>query len=364
MKKFINSSIIEKLPVNHFGKLTQEIIELLLNGHSPGIYGIPGYGMNYFAKHITLLIEKKYPKISTILLNLELENNKVEVLKSELSVIIQNKEVNEITVSKFLENSKIVIILTEVHSPNYPKLFKFLCALKELHEKNFTVLSVADYSLFKNTEQYLKHGRYLFTPIIKIDNFDFDGVKRIIKINNEEYNWNIPLKLTKKILFLSGGNPALVYSICMSIYYEGERILNYPSKLVTYQPLNFRLSEIAKLITNLTIEEQIKLGILNNNGTLFAELLSQYLKTNELEGLDTLFPDLTKMERKILTLFIRNTGKVINKDQLSLVLDQTADSYSEWAIYEAIARVRDKIKDKYDISTLKGRGWRMVNRKV
>lgn len=359
MKKFINASIIEKLPPDHFGKATEEIINLMLTGHSPGVYGIPGYGMNYFAKHLLLQIEKKYPKIQSILLNLSFESNKIKILKNQLSIIINNKTVNEITMAKYLKKHKIMIVLTEVHSPNHPKLYNFLCALKELHQRNFTVLSVADYTLFKDTELYLENGRYLFTPLIKIDNFDLQGVRRIISLNNKEYNWNIPLDLTNKIFFLSGGNPALIYSLCMAIYYEGPRILKHTKKLLRHQPLNYRLSEIAKLIPKLTIEQQVDLGIINPNGTLFAELVSEYLKVNELEGLDKLFPDLTKTDRKILTLFIQNIDKVIDKDQLSLVLDQTADTYSEWAIYKAVARVRDKIKDRYTIKTLKGQGWRM-----
>lgn len=362
MRPFLNASIIEKLPEDHFGSITREVLDNLLAGQCPGVYGIPGFGMDYFAKQIALLINKKYPKIQTILLNLELENNKVKVLEQEFTKILGSTNIDEINIRKYLENNKIVVILSEVYRPNHKKLFTFLSAIRELNQQNFTVLTVADYTLFKHTDKYLKYATNLFTPLRRIPNFDMEGVKRIIKMNNTEYKWNTPLNFAKKILFLSGGNPALVYSICMAMYYEGELFLDHTKKLVKYQPLNFRLSEIAELIPKLTIEEQIQIGILNNNGTLFSELLIEYLKTNELEGLDKLFPDLTKTDRKILTLFIQNLGQIISKDQLSLILDQTADTYSEWAIYKAVARVRDKIRDKYTIKTLKGRGWRMESK--
>ncbi|MBN2015784.1 helix-turn-helix domain-containing protein [Candidatus Dojkabacteria bacterium] len=359
MNQFINSSIIQQLPKDHFGSVTQEVLGLLSSGQCAGIYGIPGYGMDYFAKHIALLLNTKYPEIELVFLNLELENNKIDILEKEFSRITGQGKINEITMAKYLESNKLVVILSEVYSPNYKRLFRFLSAIRELNQQNFTVLTVANYTIFKHADKYLQNGNNLFTPLRKIDNFGLEGVKRIIKINNDEYKWNIPLDLTKKILFLSGGNPALVYSICMAIYYEGEKILDHTRKLVKYQPLNFRLAEIAELITKLTIEEQIQIGVLNNNGTIFSELLVEYLKNNEIEGLDKLFPDLTKTDRKILTLFIRNPGIIIDKDQLSLILDQTADTYSEWAIYKAVARVRDKIRDRYTIRTLKGRGWRM-----
>ena len=359
MKNFINASIIEKLPEKHFRKITEEVLHNLLNGQCTGIYGIPGYGMDYFAKQIALLLEKKFPQIRTILLNPELDNNKIKVLYKELSLFLKTTKIDEISVSHYLENNKIIVILSEVYHWKHKDLFKFLSAVRELNQQNFTVLTVADYTLYKYTNKYLETANNLFTPLRKIHNFDLSGVKRIIKINNEEYKWNTPLNLARKILFLSGGNPALVYCVCMAMYYEGEKILDHPEKLVKYQPLNFRLSEIAKLITILTVEEQIHLGILNNNGTVFSELLSTYIKEIEFEGMDKLFPDLTKTERKILTIFVQNKGKVIDKDQLSIILGQRADTYSEWAIYKAVARVRDKIENRYVIKTLKGRGWRM-----
>jgi hypothetical protein len=362
MDRSLNFSIIKKLPLDHFCNVTSEVIELLLNGQCCGIYGIPGYGMDYFAKQVEFLLALNHPSVHTIFLNLELENNKIKILENELEKILDTKNINEIKLKKFLENSKITIILSEVYHPKHIKLFKYLNAIREINQKNFTVLTVANYTLFKNTKKYLQHGKNLFIPLKKIPNFDYRGIKRIIKLNNEEYNWNTPLESARKILFLSGGNPALVYSICIAMYYEDKKIIERPDKLVKYQPLNFRIAEIADLLTKLSVDEQIEIGILNNNGTLFSELLVEFLKNNEIEGLDKLFPDLTKTDRKILTLFIRNPGVIIDKDQLSLILDQTADTYSEWAIYKAVARVRNKIKDRYTIKTLKGRGWRMESK--
>jgi hypothetical protein len=234
-----------------------------------------------------------------------------------------------------------------------------LKAIRAINQKNFTVLVVANYTLLTQTEKFLLHDEDIFTPLKKIDLFDLEGIRRIIRINNEEYHWNTPLKYAKKIFFLSGGNPALVKYICMALYEESELILNHLDKLIAFQPLNYRLSEIAKLTTELSIEQQLKLGILNHNGTLFSGLLAEYLRVNELEGLDLMFPDLTKTDRRILSLFIRNPNRLIDKEQLSLVLEQNVENYSEWAIYKAVARLRDKVKDKYIIRTLKGRGWRL-----
>jgi len=362
MNQYINYSIISKLPKDHFGQLTDEVLHLLTNGECCVVYSLPGGGISYFSKQINFLLSKQFPYIKTINLSLELENNKVEVLNKELSKLSKIKNIDEINLDEYLRKNKIIIILNEVDSPKYKKFYKYLNALRNINKDNLTILTVGYYTLFKYSNKYLKNACDVFHPLKRLNNFDLEGVKRIIKINNSHYGWNIPLSLTKKILFLSGGHPALVKYISNEVDTKGEKILNFKNKLVKSQPINFRLSEITKLITKLTIEEQFQIGILNNNGTLFSDLLVEYLKTNEIEGLDKLFPDLTKLDRKILTLFVRNSEKVINKDQLSIILEQTADSYSEWAIYKAVARVRKKIKDKYNIKTLKGRGWIMESK--
>jgi len=358
MTQFINESIIKKLPVDHFG-ITQEVINNLSSGQCGGIYGIPGYGMDFFAKHIALHMRERYPEIKIILLNLNLENKKTHVLEKELAHLLGVAKIDDVNLRQKLNTNRVLVILSEVYHPNYPKLFKMLKAICAINQKHFTVLVVASHTLLTQAKEYLTHDEGIFTPLKRIDPFDLEGVRRIIRINNEEYHWNIPLKHTKKIFFLSGGNPALVKYICMAIYEESELILNHLDKLSVFQPLNFRLSEIAQLTIKLSIEQQLQLGILNNNGTLFSGLLAEFLKDHELEGLDLMFPDLTKTDRRILTLFIQNPNRIIDKEQLSLVLEQSVDNYSEWAIYKAVARLRDKVRDKYTIRTLKGRGWRL-----
>lgn len=363
MSQFSNSSIIERLPDNHFGEVGSKVMNNLLNGLCAVVYGIPGYGMDYFAKHMIYRIKKTNSKIYTIYLNLDLENDKKEVFDKEMKRIIETDHIDEINIGKFLSYNKIVVALTGVYNPNYPNFFRYIGAVRELNHNNFTVLTVANYTVHKNSQEYLQNGRHIFFPSFLIPNFDVEGVKRIIEINNEQYKWNTPLSLLKKIYFLSGGNPALVRNICMAVNAYGEKTLQNLKKLIKFESLGFRLAEIAELVTKLTIEEQIEIGLLNSNGTLFSGLLTEYLKESEIGVLDKIFPDLTRKDRKILGVFLQNPGIIIDKDQLSLILDQSVDTYSEWAIYKAIERVREKVKDKYQIKTLKGKGWRLEVKK-
>jgi hypothetical protein len=88
MSRFINESIIKKLPLEHFGSITKDVMTNLSNGQCGGIYGIPGYGMDFFAKHIALHMQQQYPDLKIILLNLNLENNKIHILEKELGHVL------------------------------------------------------------------------------------------------------------------------------------------------------------------------------------------------------------------------------------------------------------------------------------
>jgi len=359
MSSFTNRSIIEKLPKDHFGQVTEEVIGNLLGRQNAGIYGLPGYGRDYFAKQIYLILEKEHPEISVIFLNMRLDNDKVSVVQNELKRLTKTDPLDEVAFGKYLKSHKIIVIINEVSDAKQGELFKYLSALRAINQTQFTVLVAANYTIYTQTDRYLKYSESIFFPLKRIDPFDIDRVKQIIQINNTEYNWQIPLDLTKKIYFLSGGNPALVKHICMILYEEGFELIEQPQKLAEYQPLKFRISQIAKLTTELSIEQQIYFGLITSNGSLFSSLLAQFLKSNEIDGMHLLFPDLTKTDRRILTLFVQNPNKIIDKEQLSIILEQSASSYSEWAIYKAVARLRDKVKDRYAIQTLKGRGWKL-----
>lgn len=353
----MEKGIIKKLPEDHFGEITHEVISYLTNGKCIGVYGLPGYGMDFFARQIKYLVKKNNPETAVIHLNLQFENNKVQVLQRRFSWLINKPEIDEMDIAEYLKNRKVLVILGETHSYKYPKLFRQLYTLHSTNQKNFTILTIANYTLYKHKLKYMENGKLIFSSTELIKNFDKSGVRRIVRINNEEHNWGIPLEMTEKIYELTGGNPALVRALSVAIYEEGEQILDYPQKIIRQQPLNFRLTELANLIPVLSIDEQIHLGLLNENGKIFCKLLEDHLK-NEKSEKTYLFSQLTDSEEKLFQVFLDNPGKIINKDQISLILNQTVDSYSEWAIYKAVQRLRNKIeKEGYKISTLKGKGW-------
>lgn len=76
---------------------------------------------------------------------------------------------------------------------------------------------------------------------------------------------------------------------------------------------------------------------------------------------------LSQRELDILSFFLRNANKVISREEIAEIIwgSDSIEEYSEWAIDQAISRLRKKINDnayspKY-LKTLKGRGFLFTN---
>jgi len=158
-------------------------------------------------------------------------------------------------------------------------------------------------------------------------------------------------------LFLSGGNFALLKELCRICHEQDEQILTHPNYLMQQPGIQSILQQIESFMFSKSIFQLLGQGIINNNGTLFSLLLQKYLQNNESNLIKRLFPHLSKTDQTLLSIFVNNPNKVIDKEQIALVLEQTADSDAGWAIYKAVERFKKKVKDSYPINTRKGLGW-------
>jgi hypothetical protein len=330
---------------------------MILRGRCCAVYGLPGYGREFFAKHIVHILSKEQPEIKTLLINVELQDDPSQLVKSFLAELAGEKEFSLASFKKYTANNKVLIVLGEVLSPDHEDLFKFLNYLKWEGGDNFVVFTTANYSIMSRYGEYRKHGSDIFHPRLIIPPFDFKGTKKMIELNNDEYNWRIDEKHFKRIYELSGGNPAITKYVCMVLYEEGEELLDKPNKLIKFQPLSNRLHETYQLVFALDTEQQKKIGFLNKDNEVFAELLQYYIDNFDNKHIETFMPNLTAKERKVLGVLLEAQSKLVDKDQLALVLGQDLDTYSEWAIYKMVQRLRGKAKKNFDIETVKGKGW-------
>jgi DNA-binding winged helix-turn-helix (wHTH) protein len=84
----------------------------------------------------------------------------------------------------------------------------------------------------------------------------------------------------------------------------------------------------------------------------------------ELNG-ETLEENFTRQEYSILTLFLKNPGKVLTRDDIGSVLwgDSGYEKYSDWAIDQLMSKLRKKLRQvgvDVEIHTLRGRGYKFT----
>ncbi len=343
MRQEINHSLIKKLKQDHFGQVFSDVLETLVSSGCCGVYGLPGYGMEFFAKQVVYIIQQKYKEFGTLLINADLDNSYDHLEKMNLEA--------------YLQKNKLILVLGEVLTPEHYNLFKYINYLKWTARDNLSVLTVSNYTLYSDYEKYFDYASELFVKKYHVKPFDIDGTEKIIQLNNEEYNWHTPMKLSRIIHEYSGGNPAITKYICMACYEEGIELIDFPELLIKLQPLRKRIKDISRLIPVLDIEQQQHLNIFSPNGELFSKLLKYYLTEESAEFEPLVHTKLSKTEQKLMNHLKYFPNKIITKDQISIILGQSLDSYSEWAIYKTMERIKRKLNGILCIENVHGKGW-------
>lgn len=359
------NSLYQLLPDNHFGKPMDGAIKaLIVRRGSACIYGMPGCGLDFFLKMARSRLEKELKGQGEIFFfeTYLYPNNIKEAIKktlvSKLSFNNSNQDFIQ-AVEGYLVRKRIIIVLAHAQNlmTNQKNALTLLLRLRNLFSDHFSVLSSCDSSIISGNDQYLVTGQDLFSHLIKISPFNFQGTKRILRTNQTFYGFNYPETVFRKIHHLSGGNPALIKHLGQAVDRLGKQVLSQPKVLVETPTLKVKLNDLAQVILSEPKEVLRRIDVLDSQDRIFSPLLALYLKNYELVNIVNLFPQLTKQERKILTYFIKNKNKVIDKDRISFLMGLSEEDFSLWALYKAISRLKNKIKNHYQLVNFKNKGY-------
>ena len=359
MKKYKN--IIDRLPKSHFGSSMDKTVNLLLTGESVCVYGVPGCGRKYFIKKAISLLQKKDEDLIILFLEGQVYPKDIkkvirQTIKKELKIEDEYDFFQE--VYKKLKTKRLVIVLGHLESVinTQKSALRLLLKLRNLCSPNISVLTSCDHTLLSKKENYLKTCKTLLSTQIILPPFDLKGATTILDTNREHFGFKYPKTAYRKISILSGGNASLIKHLGKAVDDLGERILDDKKTLINHPSVRMKLDDLADVILKEDEEILKKLGILKGKG-LFSPLLSLYFKNFELKNIDALFPYLTSQEKKIFTFFLKNKGKLIDKDRINFLMGLTEEEFSLWAVYKAISRLKEKVKQIYEIKNLKGQGY-------
>lgn len=349
-----DQSFIEKLPLNFFNLDILTRAQELTHGKNIYITGLPGFGTDTLAKQLSLLIKRSFPAVSQIFVDLEIEKSPQEMLQRQLRQFTGKRKFDKQELALFLAEHNIVIILTNFLPDIHQEILEFITEVTEKNNRNLGIALIGQY--FKNGKNtgILKEAisnTYITQPL------SIDQIRKYLQSLSAEYGWNINPELARKILFLTGGNYELTKNVCDILRQKGDQSLQNIDFLLQNVIVRDICAKLVNVVTRLSLDEQLQLGLINNNGSLFSKLFFVYLGEYQIPWGDFIFPELTDTDRKILSLFIQSRGKVISKEKIGIILERTADHDAEWAIYKAVERMKKKVKNKYPIQMKKGEGW-------
>src|SRR3989344_3775068 len=120
----LHHHLVEQLPEDHFGKVVLDVINALTKGRNCSVYGIPGYGMEFFAKQVGILLIRTNPELKVVLLNSsdDFFSKKKDIIEYLASYFFIEKPSYE-KINHFLNKNKVVIIVGEVLTSEHKDLF-------------------------------------------------------------------------------------------------------------------------------------------------------------------------------------------------------------------------------------------------
>ena len=352
--------IISKLPRNHFGHITDQTIDSLIKGVSVTATGIPGFGKTYFPRFIEKRINEDFPEIKTAIINLDLLNP-YDFNSTMLQIKNRIGCPSSKDIQTYLENisrkNQVILILEGVSSKTGKRLLQLFYNFGNINPTRIVFLTIANYTVLDSDFIKESNGYALFAKTLLIPPFDLEGTERIIDINNNQYGWKIPENIVPEIYKLSGGNPALILYISLYLTEYDTNSCEFIDHMLQFPALLARINDIANVIIKEPLNLCYKLGVIDSKGKIFSQLVSHYLGKFEAKGYGFFMKNLSERERRLLSILIENKGKVVEKEKVSRIMLQTPDTYSLWAIYKTIQRLKNKIKEFYTIQTVKNKGY-------
>lgn len=348
--------IFELIPYDHFGETQLKIMRDLRNGESCLIYGMNGSGVQYFLR----LTEKRLLAMSKHVLFFRgslIQNDAVAVISNEIVRLAKKENLND-ALNTFKPENKLYIFIDKFQQiKNTEELLNFLGTIRKTNPHNVVNVIGTDQSYLGELANYFKKNDSAISAVYRLIPFDIVGVRKMITINNQFFNWQIPIDYAEKLLKLSGGNPRLVKYISKVLMEEGLNQIDDKELLANHTLLEPKLTKFIEILFQFDISDLKTLNIINEKGELFSELVKYKVENYEIPNLEELFPELTNRERKVFSYLFINKGRLVSTQKMDFIFNLIDDSYSLWASYKAINRLKKKLEGRFELKNVKGRGY-------
>jgi DNA-binding winged helix-turn-helix (wHTH) protein len=402
---------------------TDQILSLLTQGECLTLIWTPHGGatrqMNFLTQYSSHLEFSKLGKYLIIYLDqYDLLDNSSEGYFQLMNYCLDNKETNPLTgenslinlklkISSYLQdNYHLIFILNEFDKIDFtPQFFNCLKNIWHMEKSKIHFIFGITQNIFtqENLKRYDQLGELITQNLIFCPLLSSADAFFVMNRLKNKYGFNVPQEKYKEVAKISGGHPLLIKT-CLSMFSKNPNLdeKEIQKHLLEQWEIKLILEDIWDAFTSndKQIVNQIALGeapprhkasdfllklklvtIKDNQYGLFTTLFEEFVKNKKIER-QTLslnknsgeilingFPfkeKITLKEYRLLSLFLENQNKLINRDQIAEALWGTEgyDKYSNWAIDQNISLLRKKLQKlgfpSQCLQTIKGLGYRWL----
>lgn len=315
-------------------------------------------------------------------------------------------------------DSSVTIILTNID--RYKELGdRFYISLRSLREQNifrigYIFTGKTDLLNVLTPEIVGNFYEVLTSKIVRLEVGDKDLFEEVVEVTCKSFDFKLNNDQKSEIFRLTRGHPSLTKYV---IQYLSENGAGNVEDYIEYPPLRTRLESLTKEMdrdllqyyrsTELADFDPLDMytksllsagfiqkdqdGVYIDSIPLLREFVNANVPTSEMSvanrmpatqsviaqqpadqipytkdgnvylGSQILGDDLSEREFELLSMFVDNYGKVVNRDSVAEVLwkSRSIEKYSDWAIDQTISRLRKKLPQTISIKTIKGRGFKL-----
>jgi hypothetical protein len=277
-----------------------------------------------------------------------------------------------VQIENALSKSPLIFV---VHVASGADIHKFVLRCQHIRDNQgtrFTIVLISDlepiYPAYAIESKLVLRSLITHTPFTKDDSYS------LVRSFESRFSHITQDTVKEKLFELSGGSAGVLKSLFLLtkdhnlLQMTDEEIMQETSIQYRLEALKNDIPEPIRkrMETNLPLEDADKkvltlFGVLKEDGSLFSPLLEKYMNVKR-DPLSFFAQSCTSAEMGIIELLRKNIGRSTSRDQIAQSLwgADWEDKYSDWAIDQAIHRLRSKLRDSsspYSIHTKKGIGF-------
>lgn len=311
-------------------------------------------------------------KILPIVIDLSLRSvDEFEDLKSSLNQLLPEK-IRKDTFNNSLKNRKEVVALVvgdgeSLLRPENDHILEMLQRLM-LEQENLVMLSAFEMDIFNKHINISKYD-LIFQNILYYPLYNDEAVMDFVEFLFKLWQAKIPQPVRKSITYNSGGSFWLAKEACRIYRENGEWSKDSPTFQYRINSIVKSLSEDEKNIINACphlnsykdfedFKHLRKIGLIDADNTVRIPEVGRIInekvesiKSFEIDKEEILLKGismsgvLSNTEYSLLKFLVQNPNRAVSRDEIAKILwpSDTENRYSEWAIDQAVKRLRDRL---------------------